>query len=179
MSETVRQKANQSLALVEEVTAVVLPEPADANAVVPLEKADKAEGIHRALGAWVVYEPGQLFHYSDINFILLGALIEKISRHQGVAVILTHPNITDHKLRFVEGVADYWRGRAWMGTVAQFGQWWSQRDALETDVVARGGRWYLQSASSRPVEAVTITLPKQGGRRVDLSARAGRRETPL
>ncbi|RYE70365.1 MAG: hypothetical protein EOP17_00880 [Rhizobiaceae bacterium] len=107
------------------------------------------------------------------------ALIEKISRHQGVAVILTHPNITDHKLRFVEGVADYWRGRAWMGTVAQFGQWWSQRDALETDVVERGGRWYLQSASSRPVEAVTITLPKQGGRRVDLSARAGRRETPL
>ncbi len=41
MSETVREKANQSLAMVEEVTAVVLPEPLDANAVVPLHEADK------------------------------------------------------------------------------------------------------------------------------------------
>lgn len=44
-----------------------------------LDRADKAEGIHRALGAWVVSVPGQLFHYCDINFILLGALIEKIT----------------------------------------------------------------------------------------------------
>jgi uncharacterized protein YaaN involved in tellurite resistance len=44
MSDTVREKANQSLAMVEEVTAVILPEPADANAIVPLEKADKPLG---------------------------------------------------------------------------------------------------------------------------------------
>ena len=44
MSESVREKANQALALVEEVTALVLPEPADANAVVSLEKADKPLG---------------------------------------------------------------------------------------------------------------------------------------
>ena len=41
MTDSLREKATQSLALVEEVTALVLPEPADANAVVPLEKADK------------------------------------------------------------------------------------------------------------------------------------------
>ncbi|MEH6646043.1 toxic anion resistance protein [Sulfitobacter sp.] len=40
MSKIVREKAAQSLALVEEVTAVILPEPADANAVVTLEQAD-------------------------------------------------------------------------------------------------------------------------------------------
>ncbi len=40
MSENVREKAAQSLAMVEEVTAVVLPEPMDANAVVALEQAD-------------------------------------------------------------------------------------------------------------------------------------------
>ncbi|MCX7559070.1 toxic anion resistance protein [Sulfitobacter sp. F26204] len=52
MSDTVREKANQSLALVEEVTAVVLPEPAEANAIVPLEKADKPLGdeIKRRMG---------------------------------------------------------------------------------------------------------------------------------
>ncbi|WP_449561140.1 serine hydrolase domain-containing protein [Mycolicibacterium mageritense] len=44
-----------------------------------LEKADKAEGIRRALGAWVVFNPGERFHYSDIGFILVGAIIEKIT----------------------------------------------------------------------------------------------------
>jgi CubicO group peptidase (beta-lactamase class C family) len=44
-----------------------------------LADADKAEGVHRALGAWVVFDPGELFHYSDINFILVGAIIEKLT----------------------------------------------------------------------------------------------------
>lgn len=44
-----------------------------------LDRADNAEGIRRALAAWVVFGPGELFHYCDINFILLGALIEKIT----------------------------------------------------------------------------------------------------
>ncbi len=40
MSENVREKAAQSLAMVEEVTAVVLPEPTQANEVITLEQAD-------------------------------------------------------------------------------------------------------------------------------------------
>lgn len=44
-----------------------------------LDRADRAEGIRRAQGAWVVGEPGQSFHYSDIGFILLGAIVEKLT----------------------------------------------------------------------------------------------------
>jgi CubicO group peptidase (beta-lactamase class C family) len=44
-----------------------------------LDGPDKADGIRRALAAWVVFDPGELFHYSDINFILIGAIIEKIT----------------------------------------------------------------------------------------------------
>ncbi|MBS0125589.1 toxic anion resistance protein [Thetidibacter halocola] len=40
MSENVRQKAEQALSLVEEVNAVILPEPGEAGAIVPLEQAD-------------------------------------------------------------------------------------------------------------------------------------------
>ena len=40
MSETVRQKAAEASAIVEEVSAIVLPEPMDAGAVVPLAEAD-------------------------------------------------------------------------------------------------------------------------------------------
>jgi uncharacterized protein YaaN involved in tellurite resistance len=44
MSETTRDKAQAALAMVEEVTAAVLPEPMDAGAIVPLAKADAPLG---------------------------------------------------------------------------------------------------------------------------------------
>jgi CubicO group peptidase (beta-lactamase class C family) len=44
-----------------------------------LVQADKADGIRRALNARVEFGPGELFHYSDIGFILLGAMVEKIT----------------------------------------------------------------------------------------------------
>ena len=44
-----------------------------------LDGADKAEGIHRALTTPLESGPGEGFRYSDINFILLGALIENIT----------------------------------------------------------------------------------------------------
>ncbi len=42
MSDTIRQKAEAALAEVEEISAAILPEPTDANAIVPFAEADKA-----------------------------------------------------------------------------------------------------------------------------------------
>lgn len=47
-----------------------------------LDGPAKAEGIRRALRAWVVFDPGETFHYCDINFILVGAIVEKITGEQ-------------------------------------------------------------------------------------------------
>jgi CubicO group peptidase (beta-lactamase class C family) len=44
-----------------------------------LDGADKTEGIYRALSTPLESGPGERFRYSDINFILLGALIEKVT----------------------------------------------------------------------------------------------------
>ena len=44
-----------------------------------LDKPDKAEGIRRALTTPLQNNPGELFRYSDINFILLGDLVETLS----------------------------------------------------------------------------------------------------
>jgi uncharacterized protein YbbC (DUF1343 family) len=44
-----------------------------------LAKPDKAEGIRRALSTSLVREPGVRFVYSDINFILLGDIVETLS----------------------------------------------------------------------------------------------------
>ena len=44
-----------------------------------LVKPDKAEGIERAMSAKLDSVPGTKFVYSDINFIALGAVVEKVS----------------------------------------------------------------------------------------------------
>jgi CubicO group peptidase (beta-lactamase class C family) len=44
-----------------------------------LDRTDKTEGIHRALTAPLQSGPGEVFRYADINYILLGALIEKLT----------------------------------------------------------------------------------------------------
>jgi CubicO group peptidase (beta-lactamase class C family) len=44
-----------------------------------LDAADKPEGIRRALTTPLESRPGEYFNYADINFILLGALIEKLT----------------------------------------------------------------------------------------------------
>ena len=55
--------------------------PPDVNLKDPwgLAAPDKAEGIRRALDSLLVTTPGTHFEYSDINFITLGALVEKLS----------------------------------------------------------------------------------------------------
>jgi CubicO group peptidase (beta-lactamase class C family) len=44
-----------------------------------LDGADKTEGVRRALTTPLESGPGERFRYSDINFILLGALIENVT----------------------------------------------------------------------------------------------------
>jgi CubicO group peptidase (beta-lactamase class C family) len=56
-------------------------EPGDVDLNDPwgLTRADKSEGIRRALTTPLQSSPGERFRYSDIGFILLGALIEKVT----------------------------------------------------------------------------------------------------
>ncbi len=44
-----------------------------------LATPDKSEGFHRALTTPLMSAPGEVFRYSDINYILLGDLVETIS----------------------------------------------------------------------------------------------------
>lgn len=56
-------------------------EPEDVNLGDPwgLDGPDKREGMHRALTTPLQSAPSEDFNYADINFILLGALIEKLT----------------------------------------------------------------------------------------------------
>jgi SSS family transporter len=56
-----------------------LPEDVDLKDPWGLAAPDKAEGIKRAMNASLYGPPGLTFKYSDINYITLGALVEKLS----------------------------------------------------------------------------------------------------
>ncbi|BBY79504.1 putative beta-lactamase [Mycolicibacterium pulveris] len=56
-----------------------LPDVLDLRGTWGFDHADKAEGIGRALSAPLQSEPGEVFRYSDVGFILLGALIERLT----------------------------------------------------------------------------------------------------
>jgi SSS family transporter len=56
-----------------------LPEDVNLKDEWGLAAPDKAEGIRRAMNATLYGPPGVTFKYSDINFITLGTLVEKIS----------------------------------------------------------------------------------------------------
>jgi SSS family transporter len=55
-----------------------------------LAAPDKAEGIHRALTTPLAGAPGEKFVYSDINFILLGYLVEQLSGETEDVYARTH-----------------------------------------------------------------------------------------
>ncbi|WP_372884618.1 toxic anion resistance protein [Shimia sp.] len=67
MSDIVRQKAEAALAEVDQVTAVVLPEPADAAAVVPLAEADAPLGaeITRRMGELDMGDTGSIVNFGS------------------------------------------------------------------------------------------------------------------
>ena len=56
-----------------------LPPDVDLKDAWGLAAPDKAEGLRRAMSAPLEHTPGTHFEYSDVNFVVLGALVEKLS----------------------------------------------------------------------------------------------------
>lgn len=117
-------------------------------------------------------------------------LAERLSRYGGLFVVLIHPNVTDEKLRFLREFTSRLRDRAWWGTLAEFGEWWTARDLVEADIVSRDGVRYARLSSSSPVLGLGLRLPDNavpaagsGTRRVGglyvLDVPAGTTEFPL
>lgn len=101
-------------------------------------------------------------------------LARNISKYGGIFVVLIHPNILDHKLKFekefVDGVKDF----AWFSTIGDFGRWWTARNKVELDVAQEGSLKIVTVNVPEPMEGLTIKVPKdwklqQGGQDVNNS----------
>lgn len=98
MSDTIRTKAETALAEIEAVTAVVLPEPTAANAVVPLAEAtpDLAEGIRARM--------------AEIDLTDSGSIVRFGSRAQGELQAISQAMLSDVKNKDVGPAGDSLRG---------------------------------------------------------------------
>lgn len=86
------------------------------------------------------------------------SVCESVAALRGICVILVHPNETGTKLEFVRRFIVRWKGRAWFGTVEEFGQFWTARDrlrfrrrenVLELDAPLQADGIVLQSATGQ------------------------------
>lgn len=87
-------------------------------------------------------------------------VIDKIAAHGGVAVILIHPDITGHKLQFELRLIREMKNRLWIGSLADFGNWWTARDEAEIDFDGKA----LVIAAPAKLNAVEVRFPKSGRR---------------
>ena len=92
-----------------------------------LDGADKTEGIRRALTTPLESGPGERFRYSDINFILLGALIENSHRR------------ARRRLRSAKRVCAAWHARDPLSSPGQ-GMWTAQHERSGDCVGSRANR---------------------------------------
>lgn len=100
-------------------------------------------------------------------------IARQISRYGGLFVVLTHPNVLDHKLAFTQGLVTQLKSSAWFGTVAGFGRWWAARDQVTLDVTElQGGRTVLLRAP-QPVAGLALTVPA-GWRLLDIQPASAR-----
>ncbi len=65
-------------------------------------------------------------------------LARQVGRYGGSFVVLIHPNILGHKFDFERKFVAAIRGRAWFGSVGEFGRWWAARNQVDVNVQTEG-----------------------------------------
>lgn len=87
-------------------------------------------------------------------------LAKQIARYGGSMVVLIHPNILGHKLEFEQGFYDAVKPWAWFGSIKQFGDWWSARNALALAVKKDGASCELTVEALQPMEGLAVEVPE-------------------
>jgi hypothetical protein len=78
-----------------------------------------------------------------------------------VVNVLIHTDVLDHKLEFERRFIAEFKDRAWFGTMAQFGDWWTVRDSaiVEVDVLDTQSR-RVHIRTDGEIDGLSIRIPK-------------------
>lgn len=83
----------------------------------------------------------------------------QIAEIGGVYVALIHTDDVDTRLDFQKEIVDEVRPYAWMGSMKEFGDWWSARDKVSVDVVdLQNSMFQIKLDAPTPIEGLVIEL---------------------
>ena len=86
-------------------------------------------------------------------------MAERLARYGGVCVVLIHPSNLNEKLAFEQAFVPRWLGRAWFGTLGEFGRWWEARDLAGVDVTLAPGRAEVALTLPEAVTGLVLRVP--------------------
>jgi len=86
-------------------------------------------------------------------------LIGLISRYGGMCVVLIHPNVIEPKLGFEQKLLDAAGNRAWIGSVRDFGRWWTARNVVGLDVVKTDQGRIVNLTLPEEIEGLPVVVP--------------------
>lgn len=87
------------------------------------------------------------------------SLAKQIARYGGSVVVLIHPNILGHKLEFEKQFYEAVKDWAWFGSMREFGDWWSARNALHVDVSPEADQMMVAIDAPRRISGATLEIP--------------------
>ena len=87
-------------------------------------------------------------------------LADILKKYGGIFVVLSHPDILGHKLAFEKGFVEHVKPFAWIGPLAEFGEWWAARNDVQIDVSSEGGLKRIYVTAKRPIKGLSLRLPK-------------------
>ena len=88
---------------------------------------------------------------------------ERLSQYGGTMVTLSHPDILGHKFEFAEGFIKAVKPYAWFGTMTDFGDWWSARNAVAVDVIGDTDKRQIQLSCPETIKGLTLIMPASFG----------------
>jgi hypothetical protein len=88
------------------------------------------------------------------------ALAKHLSHYGGLLVVLIHPNITDHKLKFEKQLVAALHPNSWFGTLREFGEFWKARDKVQIDIEKLATQIRVNINAPEPLTGLTLRLPR-------------------
>ncbi len=87
------------------------------------------------------------------------ALADQVALGGGIFVALIHTDVIGHKLEFERSFVTALKGRAWFGTIGEFGDYWVARDQIKISAQQQGKVAVLQLHAPTAVDNLTLAVP--------------------
>ena len=86
-------------------------------------------------------------------------LARSIAKIEGLYVVLIHTDAVDSRLEYQKAIIEEVRPYAWMGSMREFGRWWSARNEVAVDVeTTADGHYQIQLNAKEPLSGLTLEL---------------------